>query len=243
MPNSASSARGTSRKTRPDRAGEQQADARRRPHALDRALRPAGAEVLAGDRRGRAHQPDRGPGDQREQLVVADRVGGLRLGAVFEAADEAEQQEAADVHRHALQAGRQAEAEQRADDRPVRAPAASCARTRSACACANSRPSPTTPAATLAGHRADRRAEHAEARERPGAGDQREVEREMRQRQADAEVERRARVAGRAQRAAEHEEQQHAEAAGEHQPQVGQRLVPGPPARRLARSSSHGAAT
>ena len=40
----------------------------------------------------------------------------------------------------------------------------------------------------------------------------------------DAEAQRRARVAGRAQRAAEHEEQQHADAADEHRPQERQRL-------------------
>ena len=84
-------------------------------------------------------------------------------------------------------------------------------------------PEPDDAGGDAAGHRADRRAEDAEARERPGAGDQRDVEREVHHRQADAEIERGARVAGRAQRPAQHEEQQHAQAAGEHQPQVGQR--------------------
>ena len=117
---------------------------RRDAHALDRALGIAGAEVLAGDRRRRAHQAHRRPGDQREQLGVADGVSRLRRGAVFERADEAQQQHAADVHGDALHAGRQAEPEQRADDGEVRArvhararsgspsPAASAARGRRA---------------------------------------------------------------------------------------------------------------
>ena len=73
----------------------------------------AGAEVLAGDRRRGAHQADRRPGDQREELGVADGVGGLRFGAVLQRADEAQQQHAGDVHGDALHAGRQPEPEQR----------------------------------------------------------------------------------------------------------------------------------
>ena len=81
-------------------------------HRALAALGLAGAEVLTGDRRRRAHQPDRRPRDQREQLGVADGVRGLRLGAVLERPDEPQQQHAGDVHRHALESGRQAELEQ-----------------------------------------------------------------------------------------------------------------------------------
>ena len=54
---------------------------------------------------------------------VANRVGGLRFGAVLERADEAEEHHAGDVHRDALHARRQPEAKQRPQDGPVRRPA------------------------------------------------------------------------------------------------------------------------
>ena len=81
-PNSPSSASGNATNIKPDAGGHAKPDARRGVHALHGALGMAGAEVLSGDRRRRAHQAHRRPGDQREQLGVADRVRGLRLGAL-----------------------------------------------------------------------------------------------------------------------------------------------------------------
>ena len=97
-----------------------ESDPRRHTHALDRAIGIARAQVLSGDRRRGAHQPDGRPGDQREQLRVADGVGRLRRGALLQRSDEAQQQHTADVHRDALHARGQTEAEQRPDDREVR---------------------------------------------------------------------------------------------------------------------------
>ena len=82
-------------------------------HAGNRSLGMTGAEILSGDRRRRAHQADRRPRDHRKQLGVADRIRGLCGGALFERADEAQQQHAGDVHRNALHAGGQAKAKQR----------------------------------------------------------------------------------------------------------------------------------
>ena len=87
--------------------------------------RPVGAlraEVLTGHRGARRHQPDGRPRDEREQLRVADRVRGLRLGALPERADEAQQQEPRDVHGDPLNPGGQAKAEQRPNDSPVGSP-------------------------------------------------------------------------------------------------------------------------
>ena len=61
-----------------------------------------GAQILTGNRRGSAHQADRRPRDERKELRVGDGVRRLRLGAVFERADEPQQHHAGDVHRHAL---------------------------------------------------------------------------------------------------------------------------------------------
>jgi Na+-driven multidrug efflux pump len=75
-------------------------------------------------RGGRAHQADRCPGDEREKLRIGDGERRLRGRALRERADEREHQHAADVHRDSLNPRRQAEAEERADDRPVGGPAA-----------------------------------------------------------------------------------------------------------------------
>ena len=96
------------------------ADTRGDLHATHRALRMAGAEILPGDGGRSAHQAHRGPGDQREELGVADRIGRLRLGAVRQRSDEAQQHDAGDVHRHALNARGQTKLEQRPDDLQVR---------------------------------------------------------------------------------------------------------------------------
>src|ERR1051325_10034982 len=79
-------------------------------------------EVLTRQGGGGAHEPDGGPGDEREQLRVAHRIGGLRLGALRQRSDEPEQQHAGHVHRDPLHPRRQAEAEQRPDDAPVGPP-------------------------------------------------------------------------------------------------------------------------
>ena len=88
--------------------------------ACIRSIGLACAEVLPGDRGRRAHQPDRSPGDQREELRVRDREGRLRRRALRQRTDEREHHDSADVHRDSLNAGRQAEAEKRSDDGPVR---------------------------------------------------------------------------------------------------------------------------
>ena len=88
-------------------------------HALDGAFRLVRAEVLPRHRRGGAHQPDRRPRDQRKQLGVADGIRGLGRGALLQPADEAQQRDAGQVHRNALDPSRQPEAEERADDHPV----------------------------------------------------------------------------------------------------------------------------
>ena len=77
-----------------DDRGDGDADARGGVHALNRALRVTGAEVLPGDGGCRAHQADRRPRDHREELGVADGVGRLRGRAVLERADEAQQHDA-----------------------------------------------------------------------------------------------------------------------------------------------------
>ena len=51
-------------------------------HTLHRALGTARPEILARDGRRRTHQPHRRPCDEREQLAVAYRIGGLRLRAL-----------------------------------------------------------------------------------------------------------------------------------------------------------------
>ena len=71
-------------------------------------------------------------------------------------------------------------------------------------------------------HRAERRAARAERGERAPAADQRQVEREVQDAEADAEPQRRLGVADRAERAAQHEEEHHAHAAGEDDAEVGQ---------------------
>ena len=190
---------------RPDDAGDQQADAGRGVDALQRPFGLAGAEVLAGDRRRGAHQADRGPGDHREQLGVADGVGGLGGGAELQPADEAQQQHAGDVHGDALHAGGKPEPEQRSDHRPV------------------------GPGTLLAGEADDQPA--AEQQPQRVAADRRRRDRRAHRRaggaelgissrfstrfstvMGDAQAQRRARVAGGPQRRRQHEEQQHADA-------------------------------
>ena len=105
-----------------DDGGDGHADPRRVMHARNRALGMTGTEILPGDRCRRTHQADRGPRDHREQLGVANRIRRLRCGALLERAHETQHQHAADVHGDALHAGRQAETEERLDDRPVGPP-------------------------------------------------------------------------------------------------------------------------
>src|SRR5213076_3155908 len=80
---------------RPDRA----------VHGVHVAVGTTGPQVLTAHGRGGAHQPHRRPRDEGEQLGVPHRIGGLRLGALRERADETEQQDARDVHRDPLNAG------------------------------------------------------------------------------------------------------------------------------------------
>ena len=56
-PNSPAALLGNTTNSRPDAGGDADADARRRVHALHRALGMAGAEILPGDRGRGAHQP------------------------------------------------------------------------------------------------------------------------------------------------------------------------------------------
>ena len=56
MPKSAEQDAGHHQEHRADDRGDTEADARRHPHALERALGIARAQVLAGDRRRGAHQ-------------------------------------------------------------------------------------------------------------------------------------------------------------------------------------------
>ena len=64
-----------------------------------------------------------------KNCVVRHRERRLRRGALRQRADEREHEHAADVHRDPLDAGRQAEPEERPDDRPVRAEACVAAET------------------------------------------------------------------------------------------------------------------
>ena len=90
-----------------------------RTPAIARSGLPA-PRFWPGDGGGCAHQADRCPGDQREELRIADRVGGLGCGALLERADKPQEQETPDVHRDSLHAGRQAEPKQRSNDGEVR---------------------------------------------------------------------------------------------------------------------------
>ncbi len=74
-------------------------------------------------------------------------------------------------------------------------------------------------------YRADRCAARAERRHRPEARDQDDVERDVQHRHQDPEAQGCARITGRSQRPAEHEEKQHADAEDEHRPQERQRLA------------------
>ena len=96
-----------------------QSVARRDMNRLRRAIRMAGAEVLPRHRGRRSHQTDRRPRDERKQLRVGDRECTLRGRALCQRANERQHQDAADVHRNALNAGRQSETEQLFDDGPI----------------------------------------------------------------------------------------------------------------------------
>ena len=110
---------GAEQEDQADAGRDHQSETRRGVHGPDASLGMARAQVLSGDRGRGAHQTHRSPGDEREELGVADGVGGLRFRAVRERADEAQQEDSGHVHRHALHAGGQPEAKQRADDGPV----------------------------------------------------------------------------------------------------------------------------
>ncbi len=192
-------------------------------HGAGRPVGTSGPQVLARHRGGGAHQPDRRPGDEREQLRIRDGVGGLGGGAGRQRADERQQQHAPHVHRDSLDAGRQPEPEQLADDPPVRAP-------RPAAREADHPPACPQPVQRVDRHDAGgdhgphRRARRAERRDRPETRDQDHVQRDVQHRDDEAEPQRRFRVAGGAQSTAEHEEHQRAGAEHEHDAQVGKRL-------------------
>ena len=177
-----------------------------------------------------------------EELGVADRVRRLRLGAVRERAHEAQQQDAGDVHRHALHAGRQPEAEQRADDLPVGTLAARRAKLTTTRPVAISQmPTPDASADAIDVPSAAPCAPNA------GIGPTPRIRTmfsatfsptiHMPMRSAGP------RVARRAQRAGDHEIEQLPDAAHEHRPQVRQRVGAAPPATRGRASSSDGEAT
>ena len=89
-------------------------------------------------------------------------------------------------------------------------------------------------------HGSHRRARRAERGNRAEPADEDDVEHEVQHRHGDAEDHRRARVAGRAQRAAEHEEHHHAAAEHEHDAQETAAPRPSPSGAAFTRSSSHG---
>ena len=158
-----------------------------------------------------------------KQLRVADGIRGLRFGAVLERTDEPQQHHAGDVHRHTLDAGRETEAEQRTDDRPV-GRARLRAREMHDQPAAQQQPDADRRHDQARRNGAEGRAARAERRHRTVARNQDQVERDVQNGHADSEAHRRARVARRPQRAAEHEEQQHPDAEDEHRPQERQRL-------------------
>ena len=92
----------------------------------------------------------------------------LRRGALRQRADERQHEHAADVHRDPLDAGRQAEPEQRADDRPVR-PIAVAARERHDPPAAPELQDRVERDETRSDHRPHRRAGGAERRDRARA--------------------------------------------------------------------------
>ena len=141
---------GNQQKQRADRAGHSQSDARRNMHGARAAIRLAGAEILPGHRGRRSHQSHRRPRNQREQLRVAHRVRRLRFGALRQRANESKQHHARDVHRDALDACRQPEAKQRADDRRSRAAAASTVRSARPAAASTAATAPTAETVMLA---------------------------------------------------------------------------------------------
>ena len=197
----ARSCRGKRKNSSPTHGRAGHADARRDVHGRVRPVRLAGAQVLARHRGGGAHEADRGPGDEREELGVGDRVRRLRRGALRQRADERQQEHAADVHRDPLNAGRQAEPEQLPDDRPV-GPEAVAAREPHHPAAApelDDRVDRDEPRGEGGPHR---RAGRPERGDRTEAADQDDVEDDVEDRHDDAEDHRRARVAGRAERAA-----------------------------------------
>ena len=170
-----------------DEGGDAHADARSDLHALNRALRVAGAEILPGNRGRRSHQADRGPGDERKELGVANRIGRLRLGAVGQRSDEAQQHDAGDIHRDALDSCRQSELEERPDDRQVR-PARHRLGKVDDQAAAEQQPDANRRDDKARRYRADRCATRAERRHRPEARDQDDVERDVQHRHQDPEA-------------------------------------------------------
>ena len=192
-------------------------------HAVHRALGAARPEVLTRDGCGGPHQPHRGPRDERKQLRVAHRVGGLRLGALRERADEAQQQHPGDVHRDPLDAGGQAEAEQRPDDGPVGPPV------HVAVPLNRQPPGEQQIHGEAAQGEArdgtpDRCARRAQARQRSDARDERHVADHVQGGEEHAQAQRRTRVPRRPEGATHHEEQQHADTAHEHDTEEGQGL-------------------
>src|SRR6266498_1555141 len=172
-------------------------------------VRMACPEILSRHRRRRSHEAHRRPGDQREQLRIRHRECGLRGRALRQRSDERQHQHAADVHRDSLNAGRQAKTEQLADDSPVRTQAASLGKRD------DPTPRPHFPQREdgeqpRRNARAHRRTARAKGRDRPQAANQHDVQHEIQYGHRDTEHHRRPRVAGRAQCAAEHEEDQHA---------------------------------
>ena len=226
----------------PTNAAPPESDTRRDVHRCVARVRVARAEVLARDRRRRAHQPDRRPRDEREELRVGDRERRLRRRALRQRADE--RQHAArrrcssrcpecrsagrtgTATRMMAQSGPQAAAARERHD-----PAAAA----TACTARTTATSPDAIAVPIA----------APAVPNAGIGPSPRIRMTLSTMFSTViampSTHRRARVAGRAQRAAQHEEHQHAAAEHEHDAQERQRLAPSPPARRSRESSSDGA--
>ena len=177
-------------------------------------FRVAHAQILTGNGCRVPHQSNRRPRDQRKQLGISDRVGGLRRGAVLQRSDETQQQHAGDVHRDPLHTGRKAEAEQRPDDREVWPPIDTGMEVDHRARCEE-------PPGTVAGD--DRAARDGAERgaDRPQERDEQHIEDHRQHRHRDAQPQRRPWVAGSAERTAQHEEHHHAEDAHEHRAQEG----------------------
>ena len=214
---------GKEHKRQSDQARDPQADSGRHLGRLSASVWMPGSEVLARDGGGRAHQPDRRPGDQGKQLGISNCVRRLRLGAVIQRPDEPKQKHTGQVHDDPLEAGWQPEPEQLPDNGPI---GRKGHRSREA----DHQPPREQQhheghGCQPAGYRgAQGRAMRAVGRNWTESSDKHDIQDDVEAGHHQTETQRRPRVAGRPERAAHHEEDQHPDAEHEHGADVGQGL-------------------